>query len=82
MEIHFIKKQVVSLSTKYKKLGKYQEINYWGKMMTKTRSYQVIVGIPCVLERGVNGLDFWVSQDLTHWTKLPPVTHNLIRNAE
>lgn len=82
IQLHFIKKQIVKLLEINGSLKKYQEINYWGQMMTLRQDYQVIVCIPFKFSTGVNDMDFWVSQDLKKWTLLPPVDHKIIKHAK
>jgi hypothetical protein len=77
-QLHLIKDQIFKLCKLHKNKKKYEEINYWGQMMTKTKDYQVIIGIKKNLSFGLKSMDFWVSQDLKNWTMLKSVSSEMI----
>jgi hypothetical protein len=81
-QLHHIKDKISKLCNQNMHTKKYEEISYWGQMMTKTKDYQVIIGIHKKLSLGLNLVDFWVSQDLKNWTLLRPVTPEMIYHAK
>lgn len=82
LQLHLIKQQVAQLVADPHIQRQYQEVNYWGQVMTKTRDYHVIVGLRRALGLGLASMDFWVTQDFAHWTHLALAPPEVVRYAK
>ena len=82
MEIQKIKKKITELLEKAETHKKFEEVNYWGKINTRGLDYNVIIGIPKNIKRGIEGLEFWVSQKMEKWVPLKPVNCKMMQHSK
>ena len=59
----------------------YNEINFWGQILTKSKPYYVITAFNKKIITDINEVDFLVSQDTLNWTTLPKITHKNIQQS-